>query len=590
MTEQPTRLSEVPLLSAIPDEIRNGSAGTHVVTVWPDDEADDWLPAARRSATAPITSVPEPGRAPSVGAGAGTEEHEQNQPVTPATGPATPSTAPPGTAPPPTAPSPHPAAEHPVNTAAPESRPAGAARPHRAAAAEDTRAEVARWLGAKQNGAGEPAGSVEWPVVVQLRRRAAELISQETEQLVLRGSTVTDADRRLLGRSVIQRVVAQHAEQLQSSGRELWDRATEQTYSAAVEDAVFGYGRWQPLFQIPEAENIEITGWDSVQIQYGDGTRRAHPPVADSDEELVEAVRYLGETSRPSRPFDDAHPTMTLALGSRFRLHAIAFGLSHRPSITIRQHTMTEVTLPELVRGGMLPRDLADFLAAAVRARKSIIISGDQGAGKTTLLRALIAEIPHHERFGTLETDYELLTHLQPGRGNILALQARTGMGEMQDGRRVGEVTVADLMPEALRQNLSRLIVGEVRGVEAGAMFEAAQSGSGLMATTHAHSAASTVDRLAARVAQAGVVSIAEAYHQIAHHLHLLVHVRLIDDTWRGGRRTRLVGEVQSLTGSIENGRPVMHRTYRHEPGGHPVFHPDPTLAAELARYRTAGR
>ena len=131
--------------------------------------------------------------------------------------------------------------------------------------------------------------------------------------------TVTDADRRLLGRSVIQRVVAQHAEQLQSSGRELWDRATEQTYSAAVEDAVFGYGRWQPLFQIPEAENIEITGWDSVQIQYGDGTRRAHPPVADSDEELVEAVRYLGETSRPSRPFDDAHPTMTSARSTAYQ-------------------------------------------------------------------------------------------------------------------------------------------------------------------------------------------------------------------------------------------------------------------------------
>ena len=58
-------------------------------------------------------------------------------------------------------------------------------------------------------------------------------------------------------------------------------------------------------------------------VQFGDGHREPHPPVADSDEELVEAVRFLGESVSPTRPFDDAHPTMTLALGDRYRLHAI---------------------------------------------------------------------------------------------------------------------------------------------------------------------------------------------------------------------------------------------------------------------------
>ena len=152
----------------------------------------------------------------------------------------------------------------------------------------------------------------------------------------------------------------------------------------------------------------------------------------------------------------------------------------------------------------------------------SVLVSARQGAGKTTLLRALIAAIPENERFGTLETDYELLTHLQPHRRNMLALQSRVGMGEVQDGRRVGEFTVADLIPEALRQNLSRLIVGEVRGGEAGAMFEAMTAGAGTLSTTHSHSAASTMDRLASRVAQGGVLSIEEAYRQIAHHIHLM--------------------------------------------------------------------
>ena len=215
------------------------------------------------------------------------------------------------------------------------------------------------------------------------------------------------------------------------------------------------------------------------------------------------------------------------------------------------------------------------------------MLPAGQGAGKTTLLRALIAAIPENERFGTLETDYELLTHLQPNRRNMLALQSRVGMGEVQDGRRLGEFTVADLIPEALRQNLSRLIVGEVRGGEAGAMFEAMTSGAGTLSTTHSHSAASTMDRLASRVAQGGVLGVDEAYRQIAHHIHLLIHVRLVDDTWRGGVRTRTVAEIRQLTGGLEAGRPVTHLCYRGGDDGD-YFSPDPALLAELEPFTSA--
>ncbi len=164
------------------------------------------------------------------------------------------------------------------------------------------------------------------------------------------------------------------------------------------------------------------------------------------------------------------------------------------------------------------------------------------------------------------------------------------------DGRAVGEYTVADLVPEALRQNLSRLVIGEVRGSEAGAMFEAMQTGAGTLSTTHSHSAASTMDRLAARVAQGGVLTMEEAYRQIAHNITLLVHVVLVDDTWRGGVRRRFISEIRQLTGAVEEGRPITHLTYsagisrglseasartRGQLGA--VFHPDPALLAELA-------
>jgi Flp pilus assembly CpaF family ATPase len=426
---------------------------------------------------------------------------------------------------------------------------------------------------------------VDWPLVVALRRRASERI---TAAIAQKPGPLPDVDRLLLGRSIIVAVVRDHVEALRTNGEALWSMTIEDAYARAVENAIFGFGRLQPLFEIPDAENIEIHGCDSVVVQYGDGLREERPPVADSDTELVEAIRFLGETVTPARPFDDTHPMMTLALGDRFRLHAIGFGLSYRPSITIRQHTLTDVTLRQLAEGGMMPLDVARFLHAAVLARKSMVISGDQGAGKTTLLRALIAAIPESERFGTLETDYELLTHLQPRRRNMLALQARVGMGEVQDGRRLGEFTVADLIPEALRQNLSRLIVGEVRGGEAGAMFEAMTAGAGTLSTTHSHSAASTMDRLASRVAQGGVLTVEEAYRQIAHHIHLIIHVRLVDDTWRGGLRTRAVAEIRQLTGGLELGRPVTHLSYRAGAGKTDQFTPDAGLLEELAPFTSA--
>lgn len=433
---------------------------------------------------------------------------------------------------------------------------------------------------------------VEWQSVVALRRVAAEQIGAASQAwLNERNSPMPADDRRVRGRAIIRSVVHAHAERLSEQGEALWPLELETRYATAVENAIFGYGRLQPLFEIPEAENIEIHGFDSVMIQYGDGRRVEHPPIADSDEELVDAIRFLGETASPPRPFDDAHPTMTLALGDRFRLHAIGFGLSYRPSVIIRQHILTDVTLADLARDGMLPTSAAGLLRSAVMARKSIVVSGDQGAGKTTLLRALIAAIPPTERFGTLETDYELLTHLQHNRRNILALQAKIGLGESAAGREVGSWSVADLIPEALRQNLSRLIVGEVRGAEAGAMFEAMQAGQGTLSTTHSHSASATIDRLAARVAQGGVLTMEEAMRQVAHNITFIVHVVLDDQTWRGGIRRRYVSEIRQLTGSIEADRPTTHLVYRAAtPTTREVFQPDAQMAAELAPFEAGAR
>ena len=168
------------------------------------------------------------------------------------------------------------------------------------------------------------------------------------------------------------------------------------------------------------------------------------------------------------------------------------------------------------------------------------MISGDQGAGKTTLLRALIAEIPPNERFGTLETDYELLTHLQPGRRNMLALQAKMGLGEQQGDRHVGEWSVADLIPEALRQNLARLVVGEVRGKEALTLVDAWSTGHrGGCSTVHSDSAYDTLFRLEDLVSR---VSVSSQQAGIARAIDVIVYIE---------RRavSRTIAEVLSIDG-----------------------------------------
>lgn len=229
----------------------------------------------------------------------------------------------------------------------------------------------------------EPTRSdVDWQLVVGLRREAADLISRASaEWLTTRGSAMPDSDRRVQGRAIIRSVVHARAQALSETGEALWPIELETRYADAVESAIFGYGRLQPLFDIPDAENVEIHGCDSVMVQYGDGHRKPFPAVADTDEELVDAIRFLGESANPPRPFDDLHPTMTLALGNRFRLHAIGFGLSYRPSVVIRQHLLTDVTLADLAEDGMLPQRVARLLQSAVLGRKSIVISGDQTAG-----------------------------------------------------------------------------------------------------------------------------------------------------------------------------------------------------------------
>ena len=422
------------------------------------------------------------------------------------------------------------------------------------------------------------ARSVDWGLVRTFRQRASQKLA---EQLRARPG-VDEEDRRELGRSIIRGLLEDHARTDALGGGRLMELHDEQALAAAIFDSLFGLGRLQPLVDLPDVENIEITGYDKVLLLYSDGRREVGPPVADSDEELIEFLAFLAaQRGGGERTFSSANPVLHLNLGGRARLAAI-MEVSQRPVVRIRKHLLPNVTLAAMTALGTIDPVLEEFLGAAVRARRSIVVSGAQGSGKTTFMRALADALDPWESVGTLETEYEVFLHEQNRPREPIALEARPGSGELgPNGRRAGAISLEDLFEHMLRFNLDRIIVGEVRGGEVMAMFKAMQSGAGSLSTTHAKDARDTIERLITCVLS---VHTNEAYaaRLVAQHVDLIVHLTATADP-ATGRLRRVVSEVIEVdTG--EGNRPAVTDLFRADPDGVAVPVGRPSFLDDLAR------
>ena len=274
----------------------------------------------------------------------------------------------------------------------------------------------------------------------------------------------------------------------------------EQRLAQSVLDALFGMGGLQSLIDDPSIENIDINGCDRVWVTYADGAKRAMPPIAESDEELIEMMRSAAARFGLSeRRFDMARPELDLRLPDGSRLSAL-MAVTTRPAVSVRRHRFVDLSMDDLIGLGTLDPTIASFLAASVRARKNIIVAGAMNSGKTTLLRALASVIPPRERLVTIEQSLELALDRDSARHpDMVALEARPANLEGE-----GMVGVADLVRRALRMNADRVIVGEVLGDETLPMLNAMSQGrSGSMCTIHSDSSAGVFRRIASYAVQA---------------------------------------------------------------------------------------
>jgi Flp pilus assembly CpaF family ATPase len=419
--------------------------------------------------------------------------------------------------------------------------------------------------------------------VRDVRRAVAEVLAAR-----LQADAVPDpAARRELARSLLAAELSARARARVASGLDPWPVETEMAVASAVMAALFGLGRLQPLVDDPLVENIEVDGCDSVWISYADGHDRKGDPVAESDAELIELLQLLAaRTGADERTFTSAHPSLHLRLEDGSRLAAMAW-TTPRPHVVIRRHRVKDVDLDDLVRLGTFDHTVAAFLRATVRAGKNVVVTGLQNAGKTTLVRALANEFPPLERFATIEKEYELHLHDLPERHpRVVAMEAREGSTERDaHGRRAGEVTLTDLVTDALRMNLRRIIVGEVRGAEVLPMLEAMSTGDGSMCTLHARTAQHGIDRIVTLCLSAGV-SMTEsfAYRLLAGSVDFVVHLTLEDESATGGPKRRFVSDVVAIEGLGESSRPATTAVFGPGPDGRAVPLHRPTFLPDLVR------
>jgi pilus assembly protein CpaF len=304
-----------------------------------------------------------------------------------------------------------------------------------------------------------------------------------------------------------------------------------------VMDEIFGLGPVEELLRDPLITDILVNGPHLIYVEKQGRLEETDLRFRD-DEHLILVIQRIA--ARVGRRIDESSPMLDARLADGSRVNAIIPPLSLQgPAMSIRRFGKIPFDISRLIEVSAITQDMADFLAACVRCRMNILISGGTGSGKTTLLNVLSKWIPAGERVVTIEDAAEL----QLQRKHVVQLETRPPNIESK-----GEVTQRDLLRNSLRMRPDRIIIGEVRGAEALDMLQAMNTGhDGSMTTVHANSPRDAVRRIENMVSMAGLNFPVQAIRQqMASAIHLLVQVARLT----GGKRKILsISEVTGMEG-----------------------------------------
>jgi pilus assembly protein CpaF len=346
--------------------------------------------------------------------------------------------------------------------------------------------------------------------------------------------------RRLIDRRRAEAAAGRaHAEGLSEAVHNLVEREAavlSAPLRARIADLILrdtvGLGPLEELMADPRVEEVMVNGPDEVYVERAGRIERTDVRFA-SEGELRDAIERI--LTPLGRRIDELSPMVDARLDDGSRVNVVIPPLAVAgPSVSIRRFAAARPDPEELVRIGSLAPEARELLEAAVRARRSILITGGTGSGKTTLLNALSSYIGREERVITIEDAAELALR-QP---HVVRLETRPSSVE---GR--GEVTIRDLLRNALRMRPDRIVIGEVRGAEALDLLTALNTGhDGALSTLHANSPEDSLRRLETLSLMAGVGLPHDAIReQVARGIEIVVHLA------RGGDGSRKVVEIAEV-------------------------------------------
>jgi pilus assembly protein CpaF len=306
-----------------------------------------------------------------------------------------------------------------------------------------------------------------------------------------------------------------------------------------IGDSVLGLGPLEPFVRDPEVTEIMVNGWDTIYVErsgklYWTGTK------FHDEGQLRRTIDKI--VAKVGRRVDEASPYVDARLPDGSRVNAIIPPLSiDGPALTIRKFASDPYGADDLVEFGTMSSAVAKFLEGCVRGRINIMISGGTGAGKTTTLNVVSSFIPDDERIITIEDAAELKLQ-QP---HVVRLESRPPNIEGK-----GQVTIRDLVRNALRMRPDRIVVGEVRDAAALDMLQAMNTGhDGSVSTIHSNSPRDSLARLETITMMAGMdLSSRSIREQISSAIQLIVHQQRLKD---GTRRFTHVTEVVGMEGEV---------------------------------------
>ena len=317
-----------------------------------------------------------------------------------------------------------------------------------------------------------------------------------------------------------------------------------------VSDRVVGFGPIESLLRDPEVTEVMVNGADDVFVERKGRIERVQDGLFEGEEAVLHVIERI--VAPLGLRIDESSPYVDARLPDGSRVHAIVPPLSLcGPALNVRKFSLIPFGPRDLVDNGTGGPRMLRFLAECVRGRANIVVSGGASSGKTTLLNVLASFIPDGERLITIEDAAEL----RLGKPHVVGLEARP-----QNVEGKGQVTVRDLVRNALRMRPDRIIVGEVRGGEALDMLQAMNTGhEGSLSTAHANSARHLLWRLETMALMSDVdLPVAHIREQVASAIDVVVHMSRL----RNGRR--VIHDVAAVDG-LDDGEPAVRDVFRFD-------------------------